>query len=249
MYASSGTLRVRDGGATNEVKAPAKLQLATGRSERPTSGDFPKWVGDETVSEFERGATAALEPLLLVDRPVDLVLREQSTHRRREVRTLAIRSLGYLGDFDNCIEALNDKDERATWATYFDELRAAVARSPQTATRVRETFDKLRGPEAMRLYRMLWGYSAEDLRKGADAELVDGLSNLDSLDVRVLSILNLTAITGPATHGYNPTEPAIQRAGKVKKWKEKLRKGEIVPRSAAGAARPKAAPRAPDKAS
>ena len=204
---------------------------------------------DDAISEYERGATAAIEPLLQPDRPVELVMREESTHRRREVRTLAIRSLGYLGDFDACIEALNDKDERATWSAYFDELRQAVARGPETAARVRESYEKLRGPEAAKLYRMLWGYSADDLRKGADAELVDGLSNLDSLDVRVLAIENLKLITGPATHGYNPTEPAMARAGKVKKWKEKLKKGEIVPRSTGNSPRGKSAPRGPDKAS
>ncbi len=146
LYAKSGTLRIRDGAAANELKAPARQRLATGRREQPTGGDFPKWVTDDAISEYERGATAAIEPLLQPDRPVELVMREESTHRRREVRTLAIRSLGYLGDFDACIEALNDKDERATWSAYFDELRQAVARGPETAARVRESYEKLAGP-------------------------------------------------------------------------------------------------------
>ena len=250
LYATSGTLRVREGGAPTELKAPARVQLATGRPERPTVGEFPKWVTSETISEYERGATAAIEPLLLADRPADLVLREQATtHRRREVRTLANRCLAYLGEFDGSVEALNDKDEKTTWATYFDELRAAIARNPETAAQVRASFEKLRGQEASKLYRMLWGYSADDLRKGADVELVDALNNLDSLDVRVLAISNLTAITGPATHGYNPLEQAQQRAGKIKKWKEKLRKGEITPRSTGGSPKAKAPPRAAEKAS
>jgi hypothetical protein len=233
LYATSGPIRVRDDGSIGELQAPAHQSLLTGRRETPTDLEFPKWVTSESLSTVDRSATSTVEPLLLPDRPVDLILKEQSTtHRKFEVRLLAIRSLGCLDNFDACVAALNDKDEKNSWPAYFDELRAAVARSPQTAAAVRGAFEKQRGADAAKLYRMLWGYSANDLKNGADAELVDGLSNLDALDVRVLAFLNLTRITGFPSFGYNPADQAIKRVPAVKKWKAKQTKGEIMPNAA-----------------
>lgn len=248
LYVTSGPLRVTDAsGAPAELQAPAHMALFTGRVERPTAGEFPKWVTSEALNDYERGTTAALEPQLLVDRPVDLILTENSTHRRREVRSLAIRSSALLGNFRPCIEALNDKDERTVWQSYFDELRMAIARSPETAAQVRAAFEKLRAPDAAKLYRMLWGYSAEDLRNGADAELVEGL-NHDSLDFRELAFLNLTLVTGWPSFGYNAYDTTMkQRTPAVKKWKEKLRKGEILPGAATGSAKSKPTTKAADK--
>ena len=176
------------------------------------------------MSSVDRSATSTIEPLLLPDRPVDLVLKEHTTHRKSRFGLLAIRGLDCLGNFDACMAALNDKDEKNSWPSYFEELRAAVARSPETAASVREAFDKQRGAESAALYRMLWGYSAEDLKNGADADLVDGLSNLDSLDVRVLAFLNLPASPVPS-FGYNPSDPAIKRCRRSKSGKEANARG------------------------
>jgi hypothetical protein len=110
-------------------------------------------------------------------------------------------------------------------------LRAAVARGPQTAARVRSTLEKQRAADAAGLYRMLWGYTAEDLKSGADVDLVDGLLN-DSLDFRVLAFWNLQNITGLPSYGYRPSDQAKTLHSTVRGWKKDLQQGKIVPRSA-----------------
>jgi hypothetical protein len=200
--------------------------------------EFPKWATSaDPQSETERQAATTIEPLLLADdRPIGLKLKELATNRRREVRALAIRSACYLDDFEACVAALNDPQEKALWngpdAPCTQELRYGVARSPQTAARIRATLDKQRGTDAAALYRMLWGYSADDLKNGADRDLVEGLEN-DSLDYRVLALWNLQHITGSANLGYYPGDTTQKRRQYLKRWQAQVREGKIAPKSAA----------------
>ena len=48
----------------------------------------------------------------------------------------------------------------------------------------------------LELYRMLWGYSAEDVADGVMNKLVEYLNNDEWLDFRVLAFQNLHDITG-----------------------------------------------------
>jgi hypothetical protein len=247
LYATSGLVRVRQGDVPIELQSPAHHVLSGNRPDRPSGGEFPKWVSSEGLGDLDRTATATLEPLLLADRPVALSLGELSTHRRREVRSLAIRGNAYLGNFEACIDALNDKDEKTLWPSYIEELRSAVARGPETAAKVRSAFEKQRAADAAGLFRMLWGYSADDLKNGADADLIEAL-NHDSLDFRMLAFWNLQNVTGLPSFGYHPSDPAKARSSTVRGWKEKLRQGKIVPRAATAPAKSKTTSKGAEKA-
>ena len=75
---------------------------------------------------------------------------------------------------------------------------------------VRAAFEKLRGDDAAELYRMLWGYTDAQLRdEGAANQLVEYLGN-ESLDFRVLAIINLSSIMGK-TLLYRPEAPERRR--------------------------------------
>jgi hypothetical protein len=251
LYASSGLLRVRQGESTSELQSPARKTLF-GSSGDSAGGEFPKWVTSEALRDVDRRAAATTEPLLPADdRPLGLKLRELASDRRREVRSLAIRSAFYLDNFEPCVLALNDKDEKNLWtgpdAPYIQELRAAVARSPETAAKVRATLEKKRAADAPALYRMLWGYSADDLLEGADRDLVEALDK-DSLDLQVLAFWNLQNVTGLPNFGYHPGETAAKRRQAVKAWQTKLREGKIVPKAAlAPPSRSKAGGKAADR--
>jgi len=233
VYATEGLIRIREGEAAPvELQAPSQRAILGEAIPELPDGEFPKWVTSESISDAERQATTKLEPQLLPDRPSSLILKELATSRLREVRSLAIRSGCYLGSFDACIAALNEKDEKALWPIYIEELRSAVARNPDTAGQVRSALEKQRAADAPALFRMLWGYTTDDLKNGADRDLVDAL-NHDSPDMRVLSFWNLQNITGPATLGYDPRDTAAKRKTAVNAWKDKLKKGKIMPRSLA----------------
>ena len=127
---------------------------------------------------------------------VTVVLREMAEHRKAENRSLAARSLALVNDFDPFVDLLNDVDQRAVWAAQIESLQAALDRGPATALKIRTTFERQLGKDGDELYRMLWGYSREDLVNGAAARLVDLLDN-DTLAFRVLAFHNLRMITAP----------------------------------------------------
>jgi hypothetical protein len=238
LYATSGTVRVRDGEKQLEVQAPAHRALVSAGTAPAADGEFPRWVNSEALTDAERQATTAIDPLLTPGESAIVTLKEltddqpQSTGRKREVRALAIRSLTYLGDFDPCVATLNIPKEKLSWGVCMEELRLAVARSPETAAEVRATFVKQRGVEAATfLFRTLWGFSAGDLKAGAAKDLVEAMDN-DAVDYRVMSFLTLQNITGAPHHGYRPEDLANKRSRPYNAWKEKLRQGKIVPQAA-----------------
>jgi len=236
LYATSGTVQVREGEKLVPLQAPATRTLFG--PQQSSAGEFPKWVGSEALSASEREAINAVEPAFDSDQPAATILKnftdsQHSIGRRREVRALATRSLMYLGDFEPCIAALNDTKEKLSWPTYLEEMRLAITRSPETAAQVRATFQKQRGADAPFLYRMLWGYTAADLKNGADKDLIAALDN-DALDYRVLSFWNLQSITGSGHHGYRPEDPTNKRRTPYNAWKDKLRQGKILPAGATG---------------
>jgi hypothetical protein len=238
LYGSSGAVRVRlDDQPPVDLQAPAQRALI-GDGIAP-AGETPTWVTSEALSSLDTKAVETVEASLPPEQFVGLILKELSAHRRLEVRALAIRSAAYLNNFEPCINALNEKDEKNRWPAYIEELRAAIARNPETASAAKNAFDKQRGADGAALFRMLWGYSADDLQNGAAAQLVEGLSN-DGLDYRVLSIWNLRNITGEPNHAYYPENLTRQRTASVNTWKDLLRRGKIVPKAVADATRAKA---------
>lgn len=226
LYATSGGFRWEENGQAVEVKAPAGRRLSPLPVEELNGAEQPKWISADNLTPIDQRAASALEHEIKYDRPVALSLMELAENRRVEVRTLAVRCSAYVGQFEPFVAALNDADQRTEWPHHIEALKAAMARGPQVAAQVRQAFEKHRGGEAEELYRMLWGYSPEDLKDGAAAKLVEYL-NHDSLDFRVLSFWNLQNITG-LTLFYRPESPPAKRRPQYLKWKERLKDGKIL---------------------
>jgi hypothetical protein len=130
---------------------------------------------------------------------------------------LAIRCLGYLGLYEPMILILNSTDPRG-WNECVAYLQSAIDRDPDSAAAVRQSLEKTFSQDASLLYRMLWGYSDEELAQGAATTLVNTL-NHDSLACRVLAFSTLKRIAG-AEYGYRPHDPANKRNAAVSRWIE-----------------------------
>lgn len=234
VIATDGPIRLRrDNDPPIEFQAPAAQRLVNTAVEPPAQGEFPGWVTRDERSARDEDAAEDVDGYLTPEKLAGLQLRElnDSQHklgRKREVRSLAIRCLAHLGEFEPSLAALNDEDLHSYWPTIVAELQSALARGPSTAAAVRVMLEKQRGSEdGAALYRMLWGYTAADLAAGADRSLVAALGRNDALDFRVLGIWNLEKLTG-ATHGYHPEDSEIRRQGPTNTWKHRIDK--IAPR-------------------
>jgi hypothetical protein len=186
----------------------------------------PAWMYGESLDPLERIASATLESFVTLDRPVALSLGEQSQSRRSEVRSLSARCLAYLDNFEPLIGEFEDERQRSYWTAEFNVLRQSIARRPASAARVRETLERFCGDAADELYRMLWGFSSEQLQEGADARLV-ALLDHESMRVRVFAFENLQRITNK-TLLYRPEVTADRRRSSIQNWRERLESGGVV---------------------
>ncbi|MFZ5830669.1 MAG: hypothetical protein ACOY3P_11305 [Planctomycetota bacterium] len=207
------------------LSAPAALTLGPDAGMPPVAETAPTWVTSETLGILDQRAAATIEQSMTVDRPAETTLLEAAQHRQREVRWLATRCLAHVGHFDAAVTALNSAEMRQEWPDYVTLLRDALARSPESASSVREALEENLGPESSDVYRMLWGYSYEDLEAGQDNVLVKALEN-DSLAVRRLAYSNLRDLTGLSLY-YDPDKPAAQRAMPVQRWRDRAASGEV----------------------
>jgi hypothetical protein len=216
----------QDGVEPMDVVAPTRIMILPEIppvTDHPK--DFPAWISAaELLKEIDRRASQNMQPAFAVDQSAQLKLLEladPSSTRLKEVRWLAIRSLGYLGDFDSMVRALNDPAYKDQWYDFHIEwLREAVARDAQTAAAVHKSLEKLYGPQAENLYRMLWGYTNKDLEAGEDGRLVKNLDD-DTLCVRVLAIWNLKDLTGKDL-GFRPEAQISKRLPIYQYWKQRF---------------------------
>lgn len=240
IYALNGRIdwTAADGAQPVTVNAPALLTIQAQAIALPVPVTKPpEWVSADTASLLDRRASPELERVIVAERPVRISLLELLDHRQREVKWLAARCLGYLGEYQLMVAGLNSDMERLVWPDYIDQLQEAVLRGPVAAAAVRQTMEKQFGQEGAALYRMLLGYSEAGLKAGDAAALVDFLEHKD-LAFRVLSFWNLRNITGLGLF-YQPEAPKIRRDPSVKKWRERLAAGTILPgKEPAGAAKP-----------
>lgn len=229
LYVASGAIQwASDRAPAGErIVAPNRLKLTEHPADPHVVQELPKWIAAaEGLTNFEKLAWDTVNRQLgnAGDRPVSLALQELTDHRRQEVRYLAARSLALIDDFQPLLPLLNNDDYDAVWPTLIESLRSALARGPEVAEKVRLAFEEQRGEDSKTLYRVLRGFTKDELLSGAAVELVDLMDN-DSLDVRVLAYNTLrTSIPGSVpTFNYRPEGTASNRQQPVRSFRNYVR--------------------------
>jgi hypothetical protein len=194
--------------------------LVDSSAETVGAGELPSWILREDLREIDRSASAVLEGFLAADRPITLSLRERMQDRRTEIRALAAISLSHLDVHEALIADLDDPRQRAHWAAEFEALRSAIARDPESAAAVRRELEKRFPNTAEEAYRLLFGFSPQQLAEGADEKLVRLLDH-PSMCLRILAFENLRRITG-MTLLYRPNASDELRKSSVRGWRERV---------------------------
>ncbi len=86
----------------------------------------PAWMQSLDLREVDRLASDTLEPFIVEDRPVSLILKERSEDRKSEVRSLAARCLAYLDSFETLVKEFGDDRQRSYWTPEFNVLRQSL---------------------------------------------------------------------------------------------------------------------------
>jgi hypothetical protein len=230
----------RQGGESVSIPANAvEIQVKGSEGRRRNRVQVPAWIDAATTTVVDRDAAKLIEPLLPVDRPLNVALEELATHRKFEVRMLVARCLAMLGQYEKLVKQLSEEQYKAYWMKpdgHIDTMRKQLARGPAVAEQIRTGLIETRGEkDGQLLYRLLVGYNNQQLVKGDakigpagggyDEQLVNLLAH-PSLDVRILAIYNLNQITG-TMHLYNPLQTADKAKARIKAWQESLDKGQI----------------------
>lgn len=205
------------------MTAPAAFRLTDGPPEKVNLEKLPAWDGPEAVTTLDQQAAGVLLRFCGPERPTLQTLQEQAegAHQsRREVRWLAMRCLGHLGDFDRIAKALDDPEQKLYWPEYIEQLQDGIARGPESAAAVRRALEKVGGPE---LYELLWKYRLPPLKLPEKQQLAQFLDS-PSLAVRVLTGWNLAKLNNMPVNAYNyrPDDTAAKRSRGAQKWRDKL---------------------------
>lgn len=239
LVALTGTVRQIEEGGPRELLGLAEWSLRDGKlifSEAAASP--PAWTQSADISTLEKIAANYLRQALKVNQSSELTLRELvDGHHNNAIRSLASRSSLYVGKFEPFVSALNDGDiAPASVPKLIRDLRDAMSLGPDAAKDIQSTFVRRRGEEeGQLLYRMLWGYTSEDLEQGARQQLV-GLLRHDRLDVRLLALWNLAEVTGlDSDVKQRLVDPTKNNQQIIRRWESRLKEGKIVPRANAPA--------------
>jgi hypothetical protein len=234
IYAHSGqTSWSAGGGPESPLPAPSVWVLAAaGPPAAGPQAELPKWLTNDDRDLLQKQAADAIESRLRSDKAVSIALREILDDKppRAENVQLALRCLAQIGEFADFMPLLRDATQRySSWDRYVRMLVEAIDFGPVYADAVRQVFVTQHDAEGDSEYRMLWGYTDQQLQAGAAQFLVDSL-NHEELDVRVVSYWTLCDVTG-LTISYLPQDPDAKRKPNIQKWQAKLESGAIVRKS------------------
>lgn len=191
---------------------------------------LPAWIdADAKKDVLADSARDGLMEFATRDEPIEKSLREAMTFRRVEVAALAAETLLLLGRADVYFGGdgiLNRPRQRLYWEEHVDMLRQQIASDALAAEAVRVAIERAELADSRRLFKLLVGFTPEELAAGADAELVSLLDS-PSMAVRVLAIENLREIVGDTLAYRADQENANTRKSDIKKWDTRLRRGDI----------------------
>lgn len=205
-----------------------RVQVA-GEGARIERAGYPAWADPKSVTKLDRDASEHLADQITSTRPLMLSLEEQLDFRRTEVRSLAARCLGQLGQYSALVRELSSEQQHSYWDEAIDGLRTGLTRSTEDVAAVQAALNELGKNDGERAYRLIRDFSPEQLQQGGAAQLVENLDH-PMLAIRVLAYENLRRITG-STQFYRPESPADRRKATVQSWRKRLQDGLIVYKS------------------
>ncbi|MCA9138746.1 MAG: hypothetical protein KDB00_18370 [Planctomycetales bacterium] len=242
LTAVSGDFAITHSSGAAEIPAGSQVEINVNASgdaaatEATKPAQLPSWLDPEVdTGTLESEAASDLLELVRTDGSGSLALslRVALGFRRNEVAALAGKTMLAMGDaaaYFGVDGLFSNPKQRLYWSSHLDAVRELVDRSVVDAAAVRTALAGQDGAmdvvDGDIMFRLLTGYTQDQLKTGGDAELVAALES-GSLPVRVLAAEHLRDISG-TTLFFRPEEEVVARREEVvKKWKVRLRKEAI----------------------
>ncbi len=222
------------GAKQNETFTLETGQQLQGRGVQPaavsTVDRLPPWIDAAAKKDvLVDSAREGLMEFVSKDEPIEKSLREAMAFRRVEVAALAAETLLMLGRADVYFGGdgiLNRPRQRLYWEEHVNMLRQHIASDAAAAEAVRVAIERAELADSQKLFKLLVGFTQDELIAGGDEQLVQLLDS-PSMAVRVLAIENLRMIVGDTLAYRADQENANSRRNDIKKWDTRFRRGDI----------------------
>ena len=190
-------------------------------------GTLPVWVTRQgTEKPLEREAASGLLENMDLEQPIEtLLLKQLEGHNRVEVRALAAECLAVLGQYDSVLQCWNDAEYRSHWERQVQLVCKLATSGTDVSREIQQSLSRQREQRSDVLYRLLLGYSPEQLEGEAGVTLVEQLNDSD-MDVRLLAHLNLKWITGFSKE-YRAHKSPDQQSPQIQGWRQLLKEGLV----------------------
>jgi hypothetical protein len=232
VIAADGDVAIEAGDAKETLSGPAVVVFqAPDKFVDKEKRDAPSWVTDANPPPLDKQIGEQFARYFTAEHRVMQGLVEAAGDPNKDVRQLAIASLGALGEagVEEVTSALGSQGDSAVRRAAIRTIRMLGSRGPDMVKAIRDqlliTFGN---PQAETVEKLIVGFTPrESVEDATYNKLVQLLSNSD-LAVRELAIDNLQQLTGRDDHGYTADAPEGEG---LKKWQELLRKHELRPQT------------------
>ena len=222
--------------ATLESQQGCEFRSATAAFSPPSAINQIEWA-KPGAGASKLDLAAAKELYRLLDKTpaenLNLGLLSVMSYRRPEVVAQAGLAMICLDDpsaYFGVQGLLSMPRQRLYWGRHLRSLRGMLARSVDGAKQLQLAISggdpTMENPEAKRMFRLIRGYTQQELKQGGDKDLVSALES-STVAVRVLASENLRQIDQNAPYFAPEEESEARREGAIKIWNTRLSRGLI----------------------
>lgn len=236
LHVAQGTVRFSTAdGKTATIEGPGFLPITSGvtanekKSEigRASQLILPDWLEPDpkrAATKLKRPYNAAFEKELDGEQLLQLSLPAVVNNPRPAISELAVKCLALTDSYGPLVKALSQADHREARLAAIAGLRQWLPLDPRHRTLLKAELAKYFLPsDAEAVYRLLWGFDADDAKTPAISRSLVGWLDSEQLAIRELAFFHVQRLTG-LKHEYSPINPPGQRRAAVDRWYNHLEK-------------------------
>lgn len=236
LHVAQGTVRFTgSSGKSVTLEGPAFLPITDGvvanerKSEigRASQLILPDWLEPDAkraASKIKRPYNAAFEKEFDAEQLLQLSLPAVVNNPRPAISELAVKCLALTDSYIPLVKALSQADHREARLAAIAGLRQWLPLDPRNRQLVKSELAKYFLPsDAEAVYRLLWGFDADDAKTPATSRSLVGWLDSEQLAIRELAFFHVQRLTG-LKHEYSPINPPGQRRAAVDRWYSHLEK-------------------------
>lgn len=196
--------------------------------------DVPDWINPDNnkMTTIARRHAISFEKEFALDQPVALTIPPVMRYDDPRQAEFAAMCLGLLGNGKELVHALSivSASHPEVRVAVMNGIKKWMVNHPEEIAQLQASLQKHFPRDAETVYRLLWGYNAEDLSDGATSQQLVNWLGHENLIVRELAFFYIRTLTG-RTNEYRPNAPANQRTLSANRWQMQLdRDGALLNR-------------------